>query len=168
MSSKSLGMTVNDRMNVTTYEIFLHSFKMTENGSFAELVDGKLLQSSFFYSPNKSNFDEIRENHRLFKMLDQEVFQVLTISLLTLARGYLNEILEKFILESHQHGILEYLRHQTFRFEEMRFRFSSDPKVLTMYMLSAGFSLWLGSVFFAFIVFFGEVLTFQINSYFDL
>lgn len=62
--------------------------------------------------------------------------------------------LEKFILEAHQHGIVEHFRRKwTPRSLEPD---PSEPKVLTMYMLSAGFILWLGSVAVACIVFIFE------------
>lgn len=65
------------------------------------------------------------------------------------------EVLNEFILQCHQHG---FMRH----FESIYFPYPpiiepEDPRrVLTMYMLSAGFYLWLITIAVACLVFVGE------------
>lgn len=61
--------------------------------------------------------------------------------------------LEKFILECHQHGIFEFIRR---KYRKIPKQVETEQKVLTMYMLSAGFYIWLGSALIACIVFIGE------------
>lgn len=64
---------------------------------------------------------------------------------------YIKDVLNTFILQCQQHGFFEhlYLKHIHFQVVDEK-----DPnKVLTMYMLSAGFYLWLMSIAIACIVF---------------
>lgn len=131
---------------------------------FAEIVDEELLNIMFFYDKNGTHFKVIEDNIRKFKMLKEEPYQVLTISFLTFHRGYLNEILEKFILESHQHRILKYLHSQVYCFNNIKEQLRSEPLVLSIYMLSAGFYVWLGSVGIACIVFIGELVKYQLDQ----
>lgn len=70
---------------------------------------------------------------------------------------------EKFILKSHQHGLI---KAQESQFVSMKQKFiqSDEPKVLTMYMLSAGLYLWLLSVAIACVAFVAEHVVFHINQ----
>lgn len=129
-----------------------------ENDTFAEIVDMHFLGHIF----NGSNFNEIKENIRLFKMFD-EPYKFITTSIETFHRGYLTEVLEKFILEAHQHGILEYLHRRVYKYGDIKEEIESSPQVLTMYMLSAGLCIWLGAVFVACLAFIGENIIFQIR-----
>lgn len=65
----------------------------------------------------------------------------------------LYESFSKFILECHQHGITDYFEKRYKRYPR---QIKDEPKILTMYMLSAGFYVWLGSVAIAFLTFVGE------------
>lgn len=70
--------------------------------------------------------------------------------------AHLFESFQKYILELHQHGIIQYLERKyvyiaTTPDEE-------KPKKLTLFMLSAGFYIWLITVFVALIAFIGEHL----------
>jgi len=127
--------------------------------SFAELVDRRYLESIF----NGTNLNEIEQNLQSFKMLKDETFITSFTSFLMFQRGYLNEVFEKFILEAHQHGIIEYCYQQAYRFANVEKLLKSEPKVLTMYMLSAGFYIWLGSICIACVVFVCEHLKFYIE-----
>lgn len=60
--------------------------------------------------------------------------------------------LSKFILECQQHGFINFLERKYWDFKWLK-NTKTDPKVLTMYMLSAGFYIWLVCVAIACIVF---------------
>lgn len=127
--------------------------KQNYNGTFAEIVDKNYLENLY----NGSNYDEVEKDINNFKMFD-ETYQTLPISLFTHYRGYLSTILNKFILEAHQHGILIYLQRRVYRFGAVNDEVESDTKILTMFMLSAGFYVWLASVVLACIVFIAELI----------
>jgi len=133
------------------------------NTIYAEIVDRELLESMF----NGKNLERIQEDLRSFKMLKDETFMTSFTSLLTFHRGYLNEIFDKFIFEAHQHGIIDYCYRQVYRFKDVDKLVESSTKVLTMYMLSAGFYIWLGSVGIACIVFIYEHVKFTIEVYLE-
>lgn len=145
-------------MNV--FEVFFIRRNIT--GSKADLVDKNYIKERF----NGTNYKEVRNLTIYYKILD-ETFQTLTVKMLTLSRGYLNEKLEKFILEAHQHGILIYFQRRTVKYEYFQSKFESEPKILTMYMLSAGFYIWLGTVGIACIAFVGEFIMFEIEVRFS-
>jgi hypothetical protein len=134
-------------------------FMEFENDTFAEIVQHDFLDVMF----NGSNYQEIQDNIRHFKMLD-EPFKTLTSTIETFHRGYMSEVFEKFILEAHQHGIVEYFYRKIYnRFGKIKEDLETETKVLTMYMLSAGFYVWLGTVGIACIVFIGEHIKFAID-----
>lgn len=130
------------------------------NETFAELVNQNFLGALF----NGTNFNEIEENLQSFKMLHEEPFQRSTMNFFTSSRGYLAEILEKFILEAQQHGILDYFHRRVYRFEKVKENIESETQVLSMYMLSAGFYVWLVTVALACFVFIGEHIFFFIKE----
>lgn len=123
----------------------------------AEIVDKNYIHDKY----NGTNIDHIENLTRDHKMLS-EIFQSLTVKIETLARGYLSELLEKFILEAHQHGILVFLQRKVSLLYDFKYQLDSKTEILTIYMLSAGFSIWLGTVLIACIVFVGERIVFQI------
>lgn len=110
---------------------------------------------------NGANFKEIEKYLISFKMLKDEVFFTSFISFLTFQRGHLGEILEKFILEAHQHGIIDYCYRQVYNSIDIEKLVESETKVLTVYMLSAGFYIWLASVAIACFVFICEHVKFN-------
>lgn len=65
------------------------------------------------------------------------------------------EPLSKFILECHQHGLTEYFTRKN---DVNRIKVKKGPKIHTMYMLSAGFYIWLGTVGVACFVFVIELV----------
>lgn len=65
------------------------------------------------------------------------------------------KILEKFILEAHQHGIIRHFENLV-ELNEIPKPPDPDPKVLTMEILSAGFIVWLVTVIISCISFIGE------------
>lgn len=134
-------------------------FLKYHNDTFAEIVDEKFLDILF----DGSNYDEIDKYVHSFKMF-KETYQILSISLLSFCRGYLNGILDKFILEAHQHGILEYLQRRSNHFADISDEIESKTQVLTLYMLSAGFYVWLITVAITCIAFVGEQVSFVIVS----
>lgn len=140
---------------------FARMYLEYENDTFAQIVNRNHLISIF----DGKNIKEIEKNLRLFKMLEDETFLTTFTSFLPHYRSYLNEILERFILEAHQHGIIDYCYRQAYRVNDFSGLIVSDPKVLTMYMLSAGFYIWLGSIVIACIVFIYEQIRFTIEVY---
>lgn len=141
--------------------IYRKYYLQNENHTFSEIVDIKFLEIIF----NGSNFLEIEDNIRLFKMLKDEPFQHVFMNILTFHRGFLSEILEKFLLEAHQHGIIESIRRKFYQFgPNFKEEIVSDPEKLSLYVLSAGFIVWLGTVGIACLIFLYE----QIKFYFEL
>jgi hypothetical protein len=67
--------------------------------------------------------------------------------------------LNKFILEVHQHGILVY--YESLHNAPKVPKEEDPPQVLTMYMLSAGFIVWLVTVLIACLTFIGELIYFR-------
>lgn len=65
--------------------------------------------------------------------------------------SYIHDVLNDFILQCHQHGFIEYFISRHFKLPKIDKR--DTRKVLTMYMLSAGFYLWIISVVVACVVF---------------
>jgi hypothetical protein len=83
--------------------------------------------------------DDLRTHH--------EVFVVRTES-------FILDILNEFILQCHQHGFIDYFERKNFK--QPLFKEEDPRKVLTMYMLSAGFYIWLSSILVACVVFVAE------------
>lgn len=133
------------------------NYSMRRAGCYANVVE----KNEFCELFNGSNFDEVERNMKTFTVLD-ETYQTFTTKISTLARGFLGEILEKFILEAHEYGILESIERRAFLHAHFKHQFESKPKVLTMYM-SAGFYIWLGTVGTACIVFIAEHIKFAIE-----
>lgn len=68
--------------------------------------------------------------------------------------GSLYKLFEDFTLRCHQNGVISHIESMNFPPEIIQ---PKDPrKILTFYMLSAGFYLWLISVVVACLVFVGE------------
>lgn len=79
-------------------------------------------------------------------------YSVFNEQILVSSGSYIFEPLNNFILQSHQHGFSKYFQQTSFR--RSIIPDDEDPnKVLTTYMLSAGFNLWLYSVTIACVVF---------------
>lgn len=78
--------------------------------------------------------------------------------------SFISEPLERLIMETQQHGIVDYLIRKNIR-EPLKARDDSDPKVLSMFMLSAGFIVWLLTVLIASIVFLGEILHSKLSKF---
>lgn len=142
-------MYKNSTLNVNYYSLGFTPRDYVNNSIYAEIVDRKYL----YYKFNGRNFDEIQRNLRSFKILNDEIFLTTFTSFLMFYRGYVNEVFEKFILEAHQHGIIDYCYRKIYRYEIDENQLESEAQVLTMYMLSVGFYIWLGSVIIACIVF---------------
>lgn len=66
--------------------------------------------------------------------------------------SYISSILDDFILRFHQSGIFVYLNNK-YKPDSLIFKTKDPRKMLTIYMLSAGFYLWLISVLAACLVF---------------
>jgi hypothetical protein len=93
-----------------------------------------------------------KDMHKYFKLFEED-YNLYFYSWSVGAQLY--ESFQKYILECHQHGIITYLNQKYFP-TFLKPDEEEDPRVLTMYMLSAGFYLWLGSIVVACIVFIGE------------
>lgn len=65
--------------------------------------------------------------------------------------SYILEVLNDFILQCHQHGF--FLHFESKYFESPIIETKDPRKILTFYMLSAGFYIWLMSVSVACVVF---------------
>lgn len=121
-----------------------------ENGTFAtpflRLFGNELLDNK-----NSSNTWRWINIHKAFKLLNED-YMVHFYSWFVGAELF--ESFEKYLLECHQHGIINYIHDKYF---PKRIKWDEEgPQVLTMFMLSAGFYLWLGSVVVAILTFIGE------------
>lgn len=74
--------------------------------------------------------------------------------------SFLVETFDKFILEMHQHGILKHLEDRD-KPQKVAKPEEAGPQILTMYMLSAGFIVWISTVAFACLVFACEHIHFK-------
>lgn len=128
--------------------------------AYSELVDRNFLEALF----NGTNLKDVNNYVQAYKMLKDETFITSFRSFLTFHRGYLNEVFERFILESHQHGIIDYWYRHFFRYDNIEKQIATEPKVLTMYMLSSGFYIWLGSIGIACFVFICEHVKYFIEE----
>lgn len=107
------------------------------------------MYSHIGYKSEQQNFFVIPEDFR-WSFLSWHVLQ----------NSFIYEPLEKFILNCHQHGIMAHLVDKLIpSLSEER---KEGPKVLTTFMLSAGFYVWLTSVLIAIIVFILEHIHFAI------
>lgn len=119
------------------------------NGSFAFPLDRKLFDRStdtegYLISENLDVSFRITDDDLGFRYSPWYVN----------AYSVVYESIEKFILEAHQHGIIQFIESR-YSSKKQRPR-ESGTKVLTMYMLSAGFYVWLVSVAIACVVFICE------------
>lgn len=135
----------------------MKKFDVADYSVFAELVEKDLLESIY----NGKNFEEVEKDLVSFKMLKDEVFITSFTSFLTFQRAHLSAIFEKFILEAHQHGIIDYCYRQFYNSIDIEKLVKPKTKVLTFYMLSAGFYIWLASVGIACLVFICEHVKFN-------
>lgn len=107
------------------------------------------MYSHLGYTFEQQNFFVIPEDFR-WSFLSWHVLQ----------NSFIYEPLEKFILNCHQHGIMTHLIDKLIPSQSKERK--EGPKVLTTFMLSAGFYIWLTSVLIAFIVFILEHVHFAI------
>lgn len=111
-------------------------------------------QTKFMFSQN-TTFDRMLQEINMKVLEDDDRFYYEQFWLLK--HSFLSEPLVKLIMECQQYGIVDYLIRKNIR-DPLKARDDKDPKVLTMFMLSAGFIVWLGTVLVACIAFFGEIL----------
>lgn len=104
------------------------------------------------------------ENRKMDRQLQEMNMRVLDDDWITNSEGFelfensfLWEPMEKLILECHQHGIIEYLIKKNIA-EPLKAQLDSNPKILTLYILSAGFTIWLASISIACLVFLAEII----------
>lgn len=92
--------------------------------------------------------------HSIAKLLDDDYRTLYIGWKINTEKYFLFEPMEKFILESHQHGIIEYFVR---KYQPQQIDLTEDPRrVLTMDMLSAGWYLFLGGICVSSIAFLGE------------
>lgn len=150
-------------MNIVMDRTLLVLYKESKGLVFADIVE-KQHSSEIFSGKNYEEIEYFLLNFKIF----EEVLQTQTNKIFTLSRGYLAESFEKFIIESHQHGIINYLDRQAYPYSMIdNYQYTAEPNVLTIYMLSAGFIIWLVSVCLAILVFVGEHIKFAIESHYQ-
>jgi hypothetical protein len=91
-----------------------------------------------------------------------ETSKTYTVSWLAKRSSFLIEGLNKFLLEAEQHGFTDYLYNLSREIAEPSE--PSEPKVLTMDILSAGFVVWIMSVSLACLVFISEHIVYFIRN----
>lgn len=136
--------------------LYLRNQIQFKNDSFAMVIDRKVFDQTM--AAKVKDFIAFNE---VFRITDDNLgFRYWTWTVSSNSGIFLS--LEKFILESHQHGII---RSFESKYETMKRKFTpqDDPKVLTMYTLSAGLYIWLGSVAIACITFVTEHVVFHIH-----
>lgn len=123
-----------------------------ENETFAYTIHKVVQNIYFIISPNGSTW---KKAYRNFRMVD-DIYRWKFAYWYVRPKSFIYEPLEKFILESHQHGILDHLRRKYF--PQTKKIEPDGPKVLTFSMLSAGFYLWFMCVIISIIIFFLEII----------
>lgn len=101
----------------------------------------------------KTDHEDFKDIHKQFKVLDDD-YRLYFYS--WYVEAHLFESFQKFILELHQHGIIKYLDRKYFSIATTPDE--EKPKQLTLFMLSAGFYIWLITVVVALIAFIGEII----------
>lgn len=126
------------------------------NETFAYVVF-KIVQNIYhIVTPEDKTWEQAYTN---FRILD-DVYKWNFAHWFVRPFSFIYEPLEKFILESHQHGILDYLKKKYFPLTKNLE--VEGPKVLTFEMLSAGFYLWMTCVLISIIIFVLELVTFHL------
>jgi hypothetical protein len=109
-----------------------------------------------FYKAQKENI--ISSKMKIFK----DDYMWVGSSWLVTPNSFLCEALERYILELHQHGIIQHF-HDLVSSPKVP-ESESDPQVLSMYILSAGFIVWIVTVAMACIVFIIELFVSRMIS----
>lgn len=135
------------------FEEMIESQFKYKNETFA-IYTGRMPRSSliqfftFDHMENQNFTDQVFSSEMVYLKEDLRThFEAFYVQ----SESCIYEMLNEFILQCHQHGFIEYLVSKHFNWPKKSKR---DPrKVLTLYMLSAGFYIWLISISVAFVVF---------------
>lgn len=139
--------------NLSLPELFA-SHDENGNESFAIFGSSFLQLANFEKSPEESailfrrNIKQLNEYYRMWRIS----------WFVPIVHSYFFEPVEKFILECHQHGIIDYLDKKYSPKACSAKGNDGEPQVLTMKLLSAGFCLWIGTVIISLVVFILELL----------
>lgn len=139
-------------INATENELRHKNQILFGNDTFANLKS-YISESEEISGSKKSK--EMFKNDNLFLIPEDFLWHL--ISWHVAPQSFIYEPLEEFILNCHQNGMILHLMRQILPKESM-FIESESPPVLTMYMLSAGFYIWLITVLLSVIVFMLEHL----------
>lgn len=112
-------------------------------------VHALIIDRSFFQCFENSHVITNKDLTGQTRMTDDDFVSGLN-SWFIFKNSVVHDSLNKFLLECHQHGIIVYLRQ---KYKKIIIPEEEKPKILTIYMLSAGFYVWLASVGIAFVVF---------------
>lgn len=119
---------------------------------FAYVIEKSLIATSTRRNKGRPLADQIKGDFTITK----DNYETSFAPWYVMIYGVFYESLSKFILESHQHGFTEHFE-RVGRIAPDR-SVEENAKVLTMFMLSAGFYVWLGSVAVACLTFIVEHL----------
>jgi hypothetical protein len=150
-------------MEFYRFWLLINSHIKYENESFAVLEnrDAILIEAKKVIKTSDKRY--IKESLSVSKMFSViETSKSYTLSWLAKRTSFFIESLNKFLLEAEQHGFTDYFYNQNREVVEPSE--PSEPKVLTMDILSAGFTVWIVSVSIASLVFISEHIVYFMKN----
>lgn len=123
-----------------------------EDGTFATMMSRsywlRASEHNFRYKTNVKILEKMR-------MIDENFYWQSSYWILQ-SNSFLYELLNNFILETHQHGFIK--RFESLNaYNKITIPKEKGPEILTIFMLSAGFYVWLATVLSAILTFIGEL-----------
>jgi hypothetical protein len=139
-------------------KVFMRPDKYGPDYTFAEVASRLDYEIYRRRLKKENNLTLAHERMMIFK----ENYKMRPIYWQTPQGGILTDLIQKFTLEAHQHGHLNYFI-SLYQPPEIAKPPEPGPQILTMKKLSAGFIVWLGSLLIACTSFFMEHLIYYIT-----
>lgn len=129
-----------------------YAYQKVENGSqLAGIIERR------FSSPRSS---ESLKVFTTYFIISKDNIYTTFAPWMTYINSVLYDSVSKFIHEANEHG---FVIHFDRSYTELKKELTAEPSKLTLFMLSAGFQVWLGSVAIACIVFILEQIVYRLN-----
>lgn len=113
-----------------------------------------------------NRFSWLFKNPGAFRLSDNN-FNSLPQSFYLQADSFVVEKFDDFILLCHEHGFINYVKSKWI-FNSVKNHADDPPQVLDLFKLSAGFTIWIVSVFIACCVFIFEILTPSVLNFYKI
>lgn len=121
-----------------------------------------LIERRFLRIFESRKFDQLAETASENNFVVEGNIEVSFAPWMTMTYSLLYDSISKFILEAKQHGFVVHFEKENDLPEAV---LEDEPKILTMYILSAGFYVWLGSIIIAFAAFICEHIHFYVVNH---